>query len=149
MSALIEEIAWVTDDRGCHVCTSHCRDSHDYPVKWFRGRLCHMSRIVWTQTYGEIPEGLHVLHKCDQPSCIRIDHLFLGTPLDNARDKVSKGRCSHHGMIGEQNSHAKLTESRVLIIRKSHLSGSAIARLFGVSDTTISEIRLRKSWRHI
>lgn len=53
-----------------------------------RGAHC----LVWEYTYGPVPDGLHVLHRCDNPPCCNPEHLFLGTPLDNMRDKVAKGR---------------------------------------------------------
>jgi hypothetical protein len=49
-------------------------------------------RVAWEQTFGPIPDGLQVLHKCDNPPCCNPDHLFLGTRTDNMNDKVRKGR---------------------------------------------------------
>ncbi len=49
-------------------------------------------RAVWTLVKGEIPKGMHVLHTCDNPPCFNIKHLFLGTHLDNMRDRKAKGR---------------------------------------------------------
>lgn len=49
-------------------------------------------RLSYEMHIGEIPSGMRVLHRCDNPPCIRPDHLFLGTDLDNVRDATSKGR---------------------------------------------------------
>jgi len=54
-------------------------------------------RVSWTLINGPIPDGLFVCHKCDNPPCVRPDHLFLGTPAANNRDRCKKGRCRHPG----------------------------------------------------
>ena len=59
-------------------------------VKRFRSRLVH--RQMWEMAYGPIPDGVCVLHSCDNPACFRLDHLFLGTRTDNAADRHGKGR---------------------------------------------------------
>jgi hypothetical protein len=49
-------------------------------------------RFAYEAFVGPVPDGMVVCHRCDTPSCVRPKHLFLGTPLDNNDDKVSKGR---------------------------------------------------------
>lgn len=63
-----------------------------YGVVWADKRLTYAHRFAWQQTFGAIPDGLRVLHHCDNPPCVRPDHLFLGTAADNSRDMVRKGR---------------------------------------------------------
>jgi len=104
-------------------------------------------RRAYELARGPIPEGLCVLHTCDNPPCVNPEHLFLGTLDDNTADKVKKGRQS--SMKGLENGRAKLTESDVRLIRSSHDSGVALSARFGVSARVISSVRLRQSWRHI
>lgn len=109
-------------------------------------------RWAWTFAYGPIPEGLCVLHHCDVPPCVNPNHLFLGTPLDNARDKVAKGRLRVGHVQGEQNGQAKLTEADVRFIRSTVATGVPQARMverFGVSPMTVSQVVTRKTWRHV
>ena len=73
-------------------------------------------RISWTLEKGEIPPALFVLHKCDNPSCVRVDHLFLGTYKDNAQDKVSKGRCN--AATGEK--HGSKTHPECVLNGEKH-----------------------------
>src|SRR5256885_74384 len=58
----------------------------------YKGRSARAHRIAWELTFGEIPDGRSVLHKCDNPPCINPDHLFLGTQQDNVDDMFRKGR---------------------------------------------------------
>lgn len=63
-----------------------------YPRKWVDGKFVLVSHIMWEDNYGPVLEGMFVCHHCDNPRCVRLDHLFLGTPSDNVRDCVAKGR---------------------------------------------------------
>jgi hypothetical protein len=98
---------------------------------------------------GEIPEGMHVCHKCDVPGCVNPDHLFLGTPADNAADKVRKGRQQRLSFKGEANGCARLTEADVRAIRASNLKGIELSQIYNIARGAISQIRNRKAWRHV
>lgn len=106
-------------------------------------------RVAWALVIGRIPEGMLVCHKCDNELCVRPSHLFLGTYLDNNRDRHSKGRDGDH--TGENNGRAKLTEERVKEIRdlytNGRLSQEAIARRFGIKQVAVSRIVRRVSWK--
>jgi hypothetical protein len=113
-------------------------------------------RVSWELAFGPIPEGLHVLHKCDTPACVRPDHLFLGDRFANMRDASHKGRMRGSvkgrkgaGAKGEANKSARLTESQVGEIRQSEESQRALGRRYGVSQAAISKIKARKSWAHV
>ncbi len=130
----------------------------------FRDRLDLAHRVAWILTYGEIPDGMWVLHKCDVPKCVRPDHLFLGTPKENVEDMMAKGR-HYHGdeqwtrkhpervPRGEEMVTSKLTEGQVRRIRDRFAAGGVsknrLAREEGVSHPTIRRIIARKVWKHI
>jgi hypothetical protein len=110
-------------------------------------------RWTYERFLGPIPEGLYVCHKCDNPSCVRPSHLFLGTQDDNMKDMVSKGR--QNRPKGESNGRAVLTEKQVLYIRRVYrkgrgkYGGCGLARRFGINAVTIRNIILRKLWKHL
>lgn len=105
-----------------------------------RAKLAH--RISFEAYAGRIPELMCVLHKCDNRRCVNPDHLFIGTRKDNADDRGDKGRSAK----GESNGQSKLSEMEVLQIIGDHRSQADIARSYGVSGSTISRIKSRKSW---
>lgn len=123
------------------------------------GRLVRAHRVAWELQYGEIPPGMHVLHKCDNPACQRGDHLFLGTNDDNVRDKVAKGRQARGAALkpelrarGERNGSARLTENDVREIRARVAAGerqSDMAQRFGVTSASVWQIVHRVHWAHV
>ncbi len=113
-------------------------NNRGYGIRWDpklkKLRTAH--RMAYEETNGPIPEGLCVLHRCDNPPCFNVDHLFLGTHADNAADKVAKGRAR---------GPSKLTREQVLEIKSAPVSSRAMARSFGVSYKTVKRIR-RGEW---
>jgi len=101
-------------------------------------------RRAWASVHGDIPPGMCVLHHCDNPSCISVDHLFLGTKGDNNRDRASKGRSA--SQAGEHNPAAKLTQAQVVAIRNDPRLHREIAVDYGVGRNTISRIKGGQRW---
>ncbi len=110
----------------------------------FRRLLAH--RVAWSIATGYEPK-LCVLHRCDNPGCVRPEHLFLGTRGDNNRDCRSKGR----NALGESHGRAKLTPEQVNDIRLRYRAGNApaLAAEYGVCHQMVWLIATRKKWRHM
>lgn len=109
-------------------------------------------RAAWTLTNGPIPDGMIVCHHCDNPPCVRPDHLFLGFDLDNAADRVAKNRSSR--MVthwGETSPKAKLTAAQVEEIRARYAAGRVTQRElgeeFGVGQTQVGRIVRGVRWK--
>lgn len=116
------------------------KDRWGYGQFRYKGKTRSAHRIAYKLYVGEIPEGMFVLHKCDNPICVNPKHLFLGTLKDNSQDMVKKGRNN----TGK--GSAKLTKEEVVQIRKSPESGVILAKMFRVTPSNISLVRNRKSW---
>jgi hypothetical protein len=115
-------------------------------------------RFSYELANGPIPDGLFVCHKCDNPKCVRPDHLFLGTNQDNVTDMVRKGRHVPNAAginVPRGNNHhwAILTEEQVHEIRKRYanerISYRELGEIYGVSGAAIGEIIRRANWSHV
>jgi hypothetical protein len=109
-------------------------------------------RVAYELDYGDIPDGLFVLHHCDNRLCCHPLHLFLGTQQNNMDDMAEKGRST----AGEKHANHKLTDSQVAEIRRSYgfwgkggETSTALAKEFGVNQTQISSIVGGKTWKHL
>lgn len=133
---------------------------YGYGAFSYRGRGQAAHRVAWMLVNGPIPEGLCVLHKCDNPPCVKPDHLFLGTRGDNLHDAMKKGRwhpgpgvpIQFHVRFGEAHSQSKLTEADVLEIRRRTANGERpidVAEDYPVKNGTISAIHHRRLWKHL
>lgn len=117
------------------------------------GKLDGTHRVAWESANGPVPDGMFVLHRCDNPPCCNPTHLFLGDHADNMADMVAKGR--GRGVAGTANRNAKLTAEQVAEIRaryrpapNSHGGGNAaeLAEEFGISRPYVYTL-VRFEWR--
>jgi len=105
-------------------------------------------RFIYQYIYGDIPEDKPwILHRCDNPKCCNPTHLYAGTPQNNTNDMMKRNR--NYSRIGEKNGRVKLTEKQVMAIRTSDDIQMVLAKRFNVSQITISNIKTRKTWKHI
>lgn len=157
----------------CWVWTAG-KNRRGYGAFWVEKRDLAAHRIAWSITYGPIRnDGVCVCHRCDNPSCCRPDHLFIGDHTTNMRDMIIKGRHGsktkperlargdrHNSRTkpellarGEAHGMAKFTAEIVTSIRSLYAAGGVtqkhLASLFGVHQVLISLIIRRKRWAHI
>ena len=114
-------------------------------------RKLPVHRIAYELTYGPPRPGLFILHSCDNPSCCNPAHLRPGTHLENMAEMRAKGRRIGKSAKGEAVKVAKLTENDVRDMRSRHPRESiaALARDFGVAETTAAYAIKRKNWAHV
>lgn len=120
-----------------------------YGLTKYEKKMVGTHRLAWILAFGPIPEGMCVLHRCDNRKCTNVDHLFLGTIQDNIIDKTHKDRQAK----GSKNGNAKLSAPKVKMIRKLHRTGrytyAQLADRYRMHRTTISDIANRKIWNHV
>jgi len=132
----------------CWVWTGTAHLGFGYGLIHHKGRNQPTHRVSWQLEIGPIPDDLCVLHKCDNPPCVRPSHLFLGTRAENIADKTAKGRQDK----GVQIHFARLNPDKVREARAMFASGSLhreIAERFGVHPATITYLLNGKTWRHV
>lgn len=129
------------------------KDKGGYGQIWVSEKIrrARANRVAWFLMARKWPKKC-VLHKCDNPACVRPFHLFLGTHKDNADDRARKGRSARNvnPQPGEKNGNAKLNSSQVLEIRSRYAAGEKqvpLAKEFGVSQVLISRIILGEAWK--
>lgn len=138
-----------------------------YGRTFMNGRWHYAHRLAWQIAHGVVPAGMYICHSCDNPGCVRPDHLFLGTPADNHHDARSKGRLrsnpptgarhwahQHPERVrrGEANNKAKLTEAQVRELVKAHRNGSSqteLARQYGIRQSSVWQILAGHTWKHV
>lgn len=128
------------------------KNNDGYGCFGFDGKVEGAHRIAYQLYVGEIPEGLCVCHRCDNPSCVRPDHLFLGTQADNMHDRDNKGRGVFPDNSGENQWRSKFTNENVKTIRILHANGARnvdLAKQFGGSPQNISRIVCGRRWTKI
>src|SRR5208282_1075622 len=121
-----------------------------YGMFWISPNNRGAHRVALFLTHGVWPT--FCLHKCDRELCVRPSHLINGTPAENSKDMVAKGRCNPPSQFGESNNNSKLTEADVRNIREAIAHGYGIrplARLLGLNRKTIQAIVRRETWGQV
>jgi hypothetical protein len=119
------------------------RDAQGKPKTMFAHRL------VWELTYGPLLREEVVMHMCDNPGCINVEHLRLGSQGDNLADMRSKGRANPQCLPPDQRSNAKLSWDQVRYIRAATKSAKKLAKELGVSDVLVGKVRNCTSWKDL
>jgi len=133
------------------------RRSDGYGLFWDGTRQVRAHRFACEMANGPIPDGLFALHECDNPRCVRIDHLRLGTQRDNMADMDARGRRApsnlpHVDQSGERNRAAKLTRDQVAHIRGMAAAGwyhDDIAAQFGITFSNVAQIARGNTWHGV
>lgn len=140
--------AVIIADNGC-LEWSGSSDQKGYGQLRISGKLIKAHRYAWMRKHGKIPSKALVLHQCDNPKCVNVDHLFLGTHKDNVDDMDAKGRRVNSQLKGEKCHAAKITDADVILIRADDRRQVDIAADFGISQAVVSKIKLKQAWAHV
>lgn len=149
--SLMEQVTrrTVGGNDGC-VELSGSPDSHGYSRVWIwvngKAIMYRAHRVVWAFHKGDIGPGALILHKCDNRRCVKLNHLFRGTPKDNTHDSMRKDRFG----FGERHGCAKITVDDVLAIRRKRKDGmtfTAIGAEHGISSSHACGVANGKSWK--
>lgn len=134
----------------CWIWTG-CKDENGYGTIRYKGKNLRAHRVSMEIHSGQVPPDYYTCHHCDNPSCVNPDHLFPGTPADNAQDRDRKNR--RVDISGEQSPRAKLSEKQVITIRERYvfenITRKQLAKEFGVSVGCISGIVSGEKWKHL
>ncbi len=135
---------------------------NNYGTFEMRGVSLRAHRVAYALTFGKVPEGMCVRHKCDNSICCNPNHLLLGTVEDNIADQVLRkrhaagdrnGTKTHPERVvrGERQKFSKLTNEIVAKIRgcSKSITSRKLAKEFGVDVSTICSCRNGKTWRHV
>lgn len=119
------------------------RNALNYGHFRIRHKTAKAHRVAWMICNGDIPKGLFICHACDNPPCVNPAHLWIGTELENIKDRDTKKRVAH----GEKHYNCKLSDADILTIFNAKGTQKAIAEKFGIDQSWVSDIKNKKTAR--
>lgn len=133
------------------------RQVSGHGVLGIRGsKLGRAHRVSYELCIGPIPPGMSVCHRCDNPPCVRPDHLFLGSQADNIADMKAKGRAGHANYPGKnrgsKHGMSRFTETQVADMKARMRAGEprkTIMSEYQIGDALLSMIATGKRWAHV
>ena len=140
----IQTIPWT----GCWIWTGWL-DENGYGKLRIAKKPVRAHRFSYVLHKGKIPKGKIICHTCDVSSCVNPDHLYAGTPKDNALDRKNRNRGGQLKISGELSKVRKLTNEQVLEIRNLDGSLSSIAKKYGIGTSQVHRIKTNQHWRTI
>ena len=144
IAAFWENVDRITTPEGCWPWIGQI-NRKGYGLAAMRSKKYPAHNVVFVLNGGTLLEGELVRHTCDNPACCNPTHLIAGTPADNSRDMVLRGR----SRSGSKNHNAKLTENIVLSLRGDSRSARELGQLHGVNARTIRGVKKGESWKHL
>jgi len=124
------------------------KDNKGYGIFRIDGKNHQAHRVAYSFVHGEIPEGMKVLHNCDNRACISDEHLRLGTQQDNVSDMINKGRWNFRGNACRLSKLTELQVQTILLRLRNGEKQETIANDFGVTRQAISDIKRKITWKH-
>lgn len=122
-----------------------CTDKDGYPLLAYKRKMLRANRVALELDSRPLEPNQYACHTCDNPSCVNPAHLYPGSPAQNMRDAISRGRTQR----GAKQHCAKLSENDVREIRASGAATNELASRYGVSPSNILMVRARKTWKHV
>lgn len=137
---------WIDKAGDCWIWTGAINDKRGGYGVFSYAQKTRGAHVVALEFDGRpVPKGMYACHRCDNPACVNPGHLYVGTPSDNVRDMLLRGRNQH----GEAHYAAKLTEADVVSIRHDVRKASKIAVEYGVTESNIHAVKSLKTWKHV
>ena len=132
---------YTVSDSGCWIW-NRAKSPAGYGIVRIDGRNWLVSRAAWSEANGPIPAGMYVLHRCDTPACVNVEHLFIGTQTDNMRDAANKGRVSYAASHAARRCKVSLEDAELIRLAYETLpvSQSDIAAAWGITQTYVGHI---------
>lgn len=125
----IQQLSLKDEESDCILWIGAVGGKNDYPSMHYKGQTARATRVIYELTYGDIPKGLYICHKCDNPICVNPSHLFLGTQKHNMQDASRKGRVVIPNLKGEDHANAMLSNANVIRFRKEYQAGRKLIEI--------------------